>query len=149
MKKFTKVVIFIAVISIIYFKIEDSLQNRNEIKLANVIKNINKNQVTLEEIVPFKWDKCYTFKPYTSKNEIKKYLNVKNSSKIKGVFSEGLTQFIFLKDDEIVCSVFSYPEKIGYSLNFYDGKNDYNLVNYGDNSKFNVEDREGIIYLSS
>lgn len=105
--------------------------HNNELKKA--VTSIKSSEtVTLNEVVPFEWDNVYTFKPYTSKDEIEKVIGFKSNS-IKETVNEGMVQLIFVKDNKVTASVCQYAEDLGYDIIFGDS------ISYESNAKFSVE----------
>lgn len=111
----------------------------NNIKLKKALTGVSDvERVSLDEVVPFKWDKVYTFAPYTSKEEIEETIGL-SSSAITETVNEGMVQLIFVKGDKIVASVCGYAESLGYSVQFED------VVEYGEGTKFEVEYADNVI----
>ena len=148
-KKVIFIIIFliIAIFTIfsvnIYVKSKNLEKNNNNLK--NNILNIEKD-VFLNEIVPFKWDKAYTFQPYINKQEIENILGFKDKIIYTSV-DENMTNLIFVKDNKIVANICDYPENIGYNINFYKGKDLYNIIEYKQNVKFKANKKDNINYL--
>lgn len=148
-KKVIFIIIFliIAIFTIfsvnIYVKSKNLEKNNNNLK--NNILNIEKDGF-LNEIVPFKWDKAYTFQPYINKQEIENILGFKHKIICISV-DENMTNLIFVKDNKIVANICDYPENIGYNINFYKGKDLYNVIEYKQNVKFKANKKDNINYL--
>lgn len=113
----------------------------NNIKLKKALTGVsNVEWVTLDEVVPFKWEKVYTFTPYTSKEEIEEVIGFSSSS-ITETINEGMVQLIFVKEDKIISSVCGYAGSLGYSVHFED------VVEYGEETQFAVEYADDVIWF--
>lgn len=91
-------------------------------------KSENKNVLIedLAELTDFEWDYLYSFSPYASKEDIESAIGFK-SNKIREGLNEGMNQIVFIKDKEIVCYIYGYPDDSVYFdfNNFYDGAGEY------------------------
>ena len=146
MKKIIYILILLITI-IIFFKFKDYSEIKlNNKKLQKSITSIKENEVALNDVIPFEWERLYTFKPYTTKEDIESIIGFK-SQYISETINEGMVQLIFVKDKRIVSNVLNYEDNLGYSIDFYDGISIYNEVLYKDNIKFNVKLDNGILYL--
>ncbi len=91
------------------------LHNR---QLCKAVTGLEEGQtVTLEQLVPFEWDKVYTFEPYTSRQEIADVIGF-DSGSIETTVDEGQLQLLFVKGDKITASVCAYPSALGYDVQF-------------------------------
>lgn len=115
------------------------LKNRND--LGKSIKSIDSEQVTINDIVPFEWDKVYTFQPYTSKQTMEDIIGV-SSRHITETVSEGMVQLIFVKDESVVCTVNGNAYNLGYNISFLQSDEDYAEITYEEDAKFLVEQNE-------
>ena len=141
MKKIIYILILLIIITIFFkFKGYNNIKLNNE-NLQKAITSIKENEVTLNDVVPFEWERVYTFKPYTTKEDMESIIGFK-SQYISETINEGMVQLIFVNDKKIVSNVLNYVDNLGYSIDFYDGISVYN-----DNVKFNVKLDNGILYL--
>lgn len=151
MIKKIKLIIFIIFILIGVFIISILFQliyiKNNNNSLSNSIKSLNKDEIILlENVIPFKWDKIYTFAPYIPKETIENIIGTK-SNYISESLGEDTTQLIFIKNGKLVASVIGHNANLGYDIDFYDGESIYNIITYGDNIKFLVQNKDDIIIL--
>lgn len=91
------------------------LHNR---QLQKAVSSLENGQtVTLEQLVPFEWDRVYTFEPYTSREEIAQIIGF-DSNSIQVSVNEGQLQLLFVKGNKITASVCGYPSSLGYDVKF-------------------------------
>ncbi len=116
------------------------LHNRS---LNHALNAVTQDSITLEEVVPFAWDKLYTFDPYVSREEKEAILGL-HSRAVDETASEGMVDLIFLHDGKIVCSICGFPQNLGYTLSFTDTASDgpYAMISYGDEISFTVTQTE-------
>ncbi len=89
--------------------------NNKKLK-ENILKlSVDSEDVELRDIIPFEFDTLYTFKPYTSKEDIETIIGFKSSS-IKESTNEGMVQLLFVKDKKVVSSVCDYSVNLGYKI---------------------------------
>lgn len=100
-----------------------------------------KETVTLNEIVPFSWDKVYTFEPYTGREEIEKTIGFPSSS-IRETVNEGMVQLLFVKGKKVTASVCGYPQSLGYDV-IFNGD-----IAYADKAEFHAVRQSGIVRLT-
>ena len=138
-KRYGLILIFIVLLSAGFLFIGKpgiAINNRQLKKVFTAISDVE--VITLDEVVPFEWDKVYTFTPYTSKEEIEKVIGF-SSPAITETVNEGMVQLIFVKEDKIVASVCGYSGSLGYSVQFE------GMITYGAGTKFEVEYKDDII----
>jgi len=97
--------------------------NKNNNVFTDAVKTITSDEVTLSDLATFEWDTMYNFTPFTPKKRIEEVIGF-SSNEIKQVYNEGHTQLIFVKDNEVVCSIWGYGSNLGYFISFgrYDGE---------------------------
>ncbi len=89
--------------------------NNKKLK-ENILKlSVDSEDVELRDVIPFEFDTLYTFKPYTSKEDIETIIGFKSSS-IKESTNEGMVQLLFIKDKKVVSSVCDYSVNLGYKI---------------------------------
>lgn len=76
-----------------------------------------RKMVAFNNLVPFEWDRVYTFAPYTSKKEIAEVIGF-HSRSIRETVSEGMVQLLFVKDHSVTASVCSHVDSLGYQVDF-------------------------------
>ncbi len=142
MKRTIKNIFAVILIAVFVYFISGNVyveHNNHKLKTA-VLSLSDTSSVYFNDLVPFKWDKAYTFSPYTSKAEIENTIGFK-SRFIKESVSEDMVQIIFVKDRHIVSSIYSYPSNLGYSI-FFD-----NIIKSNENPIFFVEKSGSMTYL--
>lgn len=115
------------------------INNRN---LSGAIQSINTETVYINNIVPFEWDILYTFKPYSSKEEIEEIVGFKSSAIKANNINEDMVYLLFVKDEKVVANIRGYACNLGYSIDFMD------KIEFDEDALFNVEKIEGNIRLS-
>lgn len=141
----TIVIAIVACVALVFSEMFIDLFNNKKLKEA--VLELEGNEVTLEELVPFEWENVYTFAPYTSKKRIEKIIGFK-SDKITETVNEAMVHLIFTKGNKIVCSICGYAENLGYGIYFTDSETDFSKITFGDNFKFTIEKEDKIIILS-
>lgn len=107
-----------------------ALHNR-QLQQAMAAIDTSQKTTTLDTVVPFDWDKVYTFPPYTTKAEIEQTIGC-TSNAISETVSEGMIQLIFLYDDGVTASICDYPQNLGYQILFDD------MIVFGENTIFSI-----------
>lgn len=127
-------------------------------QLQTALRNLPEGMVTLEDVVPFRWDVVYCFDPYTSQEEMESVMHLK-SDVIQAGVSEEQRSFVFTKGDKVVCSMCGAPQKLGYDLcaiPTYTVYRDSSAVSQqgqdcflqsGRNAKFTVSREDGYVKL--
>lgn len=144
-----KIILFICVlIVIILFFYWVSIRENRLIALHNqqlkqTMTSIDTSQetITLDTIIPFDWDKIYTFAPYTSKKDIEQTIGL-YSDAIQETISEGMVQLIFVNNDTVTASICGYPENLGYQILFDD------IILFGDDTVFSISQTDTVITLT-
>lgn len=148
-KRRTTVIGAIFLLGVVFFVlVGNPIILKNKYNLGQSIKAISTKGITLNEIVPFEWNKVYTFDPYTTKQEIERIIGFQ-SNNISETVSEGMTQLIFVKGNRIVCDICGYSDNLGYSVSFSTNNGSYSIIKYEDNATFSVERIGNIVVLSS
>lgn len=115
----------------------NSQEKQNEKALCAVLKSLQEGETTFDEVVPFSWDKLYTFAPYMPKEAIEKIIGFSSSEIEENMVNEGLTYLLFVKDKEVVCNFFGYPDNLGFSVLFGNIEDSLVITN-GEQVKFVV-----------
>jgi hypothetical protein len=92
--------------------INEELLKQEVLSIGETVETVN-----LSEITPFEWDIVYSFGPYTPKESIYETVGYKWDT-ISETVNEGMNQIVFLKDEEVVCYLYGYPETNGYGIYF-------------------------------
>ena len=124
------------VLFVLYLVFGDPRIYINNKKLEDTLTGISSESVILEEVIPFEWTTVYTFDPYTSLDVIERVTGSKSPA-LKESVNEGMTHFAFNNRGRVVASVCAYPSSVGYSLNFFGGKNTY--YDYRDGGYSHIE----------
>ena len=150
MKKETKASIIIltciALIAFIGLMISNPFVSINNHKLASSLKSIDRETVSLNDVVPFEWDTLYTFGPYQSKKEIEKTIGFKSADIKENNINEGMVHLLFVKGDKVVASILGYGKNLGYNIDFT-SKEGWN-VTFAEGAQFNVTRVDGITTLT-
>ncbi len=146
MKKPTKILLIIAsiiAVLVLFFAFISAKDKIMADKLKQSLQNLKHNQeITLEKVAPFKWDKFYVFGPYFPKEEIEKEIGFK-SHKIQESHQDSDWNYFFVKDRKVVLNQVGY-NKLGYSIYLADRK----FIKNGDNVKFKVTKKDKITHLN-
>lgn len=126
------------------FLLPNPMMLRNRYGLREQIRSAEGETVVLHQLTPFAWDAVYTFSPYTSKDEIAHTIGFRSSS-IQETVSEGMTQLLFVEEDQVVCSVCAYPKSAGYGVS--DLPQNRAIYNEAESPRFRVERRGEILWL--
>lgn len=74
-------------------------------------------EINLSDVIPFEWDKAYSFDTNTTVDKIYKTVGYKWQSIIPKE-KEGDLQMVFMKDDKVVCYLYDDADMMGISINF-------------------------------
>ena len=118
----------------------------NKKSFENNIKAISENEISLNTLTPFSWDKLYSFAPYTSKEKMESIIGFK-SSEVKETVNEGMQQLLFVKNGKIVCSIVGYSENLGYAFDFGDIGSEYIMLESEVDPTFNIS-KDKIVKLT-
>lgn len=143
MKK-TKTMVIILCVGILflaYLLIGNPIVAYHNHALKKSVTSLNADEtVTLDAVVPFSWDKVYTFEPYTSKEKMAEIIGFESGS-LRETASEGMVQLLFVKGQRVTASVCGYPDALGYQIAFD------SPLSYGEGIQFTVDTEEGIVVL--
>ncbi|USK68529.1 hypothetical protein [Peribacillus asahii] len=154
--KSKKIVVIIALgiicIAIIINLLKKDLWDVNEALLKEEVLSIGYSVETINllDITPFEWDVVYSFKPYTTKDDIYETVGYKWDTISESV-NEGMNQIVFLNDGKVVCYLYGYPENNGYGISFESEnyKNAGYMLKDKDNLNFQVERSDSLVYLKN
>lgn len=118
-----------------------AVQRMHEKQLQRAVLAVNRESVTLDEVVPFAWDTVQAFPPYTSEETIRQTLGVKGGS-IPESFSEGMQLLIFVKGDRVAAAVCGYAETLGYAVEINE------TVRFGEGVPFRVVRDGNLVVLT-
>ncbi|AYE34014.1 hypothetical protein [Clostridium septicum] len=105
--------------------------------------------IKLSDITSFKWDKAYSFSPYTTKETIYETIGSQCNS-INESISEGMNHLVFLKNGEVVSYLYGYPDEIGYYISFDSSfyKDGVGVISYDEDIKFKISIKNDILNLT-
>lgn len=110
-------------------------------KVSSMLSHIDSKikDINLSNIVPIKWDKVYVFKPKTPREKIYdtvgyKFLNITEN--------DDMMQMVFMNNKKVVCYLYGYKERIGYSMGFDKSEYKDNVLTImpKENDNFKVEE---------
>lgn len=123
-----------------------SFVDKNNASFKEAVRAINTDEILLKDIVPFEWDIMYNFTPYTSREKIEEIIGFHSDDIIETV-NEGMTQLLFVKDNQVVSSICGFSSHLGYSLFFGGYEGDYISISSSDNAVFTVSSFKGVVNL--
>lgn len=118
----------------------------NNQKLEKAIQSVATETVYLNNVVPFEWDKLYTFGAYSSRAEIEDIIGFKSTDIKENNINEGMVHLLFVKGNKVVASILGYGSNLGYSIDFTD--KDGRQITFEENALFEVTSAEGIMRLT-
>ena len=74
-------------------------------------------EINLSDVIPFEWDKAYSFDTNTTVDKIYKTVGYKWQSIIPKEKESDL-QMVFMKEDKVVCYLYDDADMMGISINF-------------------------------
>lgn len=127
-------------------KVQPSLAQQHLNAFEDMIHSMDDGEYALNAIIPFDWDAMYSFSPYTSKEEITSAIGFE-SDNVYESDDEAIQQIIFVKDREIVCSLYGSVVKMGYQFHFQSYDEYYREVKKSENFSVTVLREENFIHL--
>lgn len=135
-KRIITTVIFLAamvLVSCIMVQVNHSGRvSSNGRRLGEALKQVNKTEITWDEVVPFEWDTMYCFTPYTSKEAMVQTVGFDSRFLQAGEYDD-MVNLVFVKDQEVVSAVYGHGADLGYRLSAGE------KIKKGDGTKFAVE----------
>lgn len=116
----------------------------NNINLINHIKTINKSEIEIKDIAPFKFDKIYIASPYTSKETIEKDLGIKSRYIKNNNIQDGYQEIIFINNNKVVSSIIVSYDKDLFNINSISN----NIINTKDNTYFVINKENNKYYFN-
>lgn len=98
--------------------------------------------VTLNEVIPFAWDRVYTIAPYTSREEIAGIIGFDSPDIQVNNVSEGMVHLLFVKDGKVTASILGYEAAFGVRINFS------SVVTFEEKTPFLASKADGIVTLN-
>ncbi|MEN2467825.1 hypothetical protein [Ornithinibacillus sp. FSL M8-0202] len=89
--------------------------------IHSTIVDVSNNEISLKSLTDFEWEKAFLFTPYSSEEEIEKYLGVKfnDSSNIR--MRDDIYLLVFMNEEKVV----QYVEVEHQGVNLTIGEKDY------------------------
>ena len=141
-KRVITTVIFLAaliLVSCIMIQVNHSGRvSSNGKRLGETLKQVNKTEITWDEVVPFEWDTMYCFTPYTSKEAMVQTVGIESRYLHEGEYDD-MVNLVIVKDQEVVDG---HGADLGYRLSAGE------KIKKGDGTKFAVEKKGQGIYFS-
>ena len=111
-------------------------------RLKQAVRQLETGElVTLDALVPFAWERVYTFPPYTSKEQMEETLGFESRS-IRETVSEGMVQLLFVKENTVTACICGYADALGYRITLED------MAANGQGGLFRAERRGNIVELT-
>lgn len=151
--KRTITILMIVTLSIILFNLlKKDIWDVNAELLKEKVLSIEKSIITIDllTVTPFEWDVVYSFGPYTPKDMIYETVGYKWDY-ISETVNEGMNQIVFLKDGNVVCYLYGYPENNGFGIYFTsknkEGAASAAVLSIEDDLTFEVKRSNDVVYL--
>lgn len=89
--------------------------------IHSTIADVSNNEISLKSLTDFDWEKAFLFRPYSTEEEIEKYLGVKfnDSSNIR--MRDDIYLLVFMNEEKVV----QYVEVEHQGVNLTIGEKDY------------------------
>lgn len=119
-----------------------SSENEEEEKLKNNFKIQNDTQeIMLEELTNFNWEKVYFISPYMSKKKIEEAIGIESEDIVDNISDESALYVLFTNGNQVICQIYGKAEILGFDfeLGTYD---DYIKLDKAD-SKFCINTIDG------
>lgn len=128
------------ILCVIIFGKNKDIRNNNE-SLNSILKSTSAEIITLEDVVPFDWDKAYYFPPYTPVEDMTKTIGVESDELHESSYDD-MVNLVFVKGTAIVASICQHKNSLGYDIEFD------TPVSKGEYKVFSVTKKDGIIQFS-
>lgn len=146
-KKWIAVAVLVLVLAVFSpFLVENIQVSNNNAKLKQSITSIERDTVSLWNVVPFEWEYVYTFRPYLSESEMEEIIGFE-SNHLEETVSEGMVQLVFVKDSKVVASVCGHRDNLGYSVDFPREDEPFARISPKDYAAFSVVKTDGVVEL--
>ncbi|MDE6253900.1 MAG: hypothetical protein K2M78_14915 [Lachnospiraceae bacterium] len=119
-----------------------SSENKEEEELKNNLKMQNDTQeIMLEELTDFNWEKVYFISPYMSKEKIEEAIGFESKDIVDNISDESVLYVLFTSENQVICQIYGKAETLGFDfeLGTYD---DYIKLDKAD-SKFCINTIDG------
>lgn len=119
-----------------------SNEDKAEKKLKNNLKTQSDTQeIMLEELTDFNWEKVYFISPYMSKEKIEEAIGIKSEDIVDNMSDESVLYVLFTSENQVMCQINGRTETLGFDfeLGTYD---DYIKLDKAD-SKFCINTIDG------
>jgi len=122
---------------------------QNALELSQSFNLISGTTATIDDLsdfTKFEWDTLYSFQPYLPEEEIYKIVGYRWDD-ISATVNEGMNQLVFLKDGDVVCYVYGYPEKYNVYFEFGQYNNNHFKLTTSNNLEFEMKVFDGVRYF--
>jgi len=151
-RKLISLIVLALIITIMIFINRSSkvpIWEQNALELSSSFNLISGNTAIIDDLsgfTKFEWDTLYSFQPYLAEEDIYRTVGYK-WEEISSSVSEGMNQIVFLKDGEVVCYVYGYPDK--YNVHFELGRHSDGYFKLTSSSKlrFQMKILDGVRYF--
>lgn len=117
---------------------------RNHKFKDNIVSLLDKETITLEELIPFEFDSVYLFDSYNTKENIEKVIGFK-SRFVKDNSTDKLgTEVIVVKDKKVISSIFVNISEDGFTIEKLITSN---RLDYNTGIQFKVESYESGVFI--
>ena len=145
------ILLFVCVSLLVLNPFKKEIWDSNYKLLKNEVlsKSVVDEKMKLSTFTPFEWDQVYSFNPYLSKEAIYETIGYEWGN-ISETVSEGMNQIVFMKDGNVVCYLYGYPENNKFGL-FFEGTDsaDNAAILYSeDNEVFDAKKNVDVVYLT-
>jgi len=114
-KKYIFFIAFAVLVLIVcaIFMLKNEVKKNGEI-LSEKIVNVS-GDLILDDIVPYEWEKAYSFKPYTDKKDIESIIGFSDGA-IKESTNDNYVNIILVNKNKVVAVIYGEQEDIGYNI---------------------------------
>lgn len=134
-------IVLLGVLILTCFMIRNrSMAKKNGELFSNRMIKVSEEMI-LDEVVPFEWDKAYSFFPYEDINTIEATIGFSDSL-LRESLDDDYVNLVFVKDKKIVAFVYGGVNDIGYRINFD------NPTVYGTGKRYRTEIKDGILHFT-
>ena len=120
----------------------------NTLLHENITSLYETEEFHLNDMIPFDWDKMYSFKPGTSKEYIEKTIGISHSKIYDVPSSEDTVCLIFVKDGKITAYPCGSAKDLGYKVNIEMQYENHGVISQHEWPVFVAETFDGIINLT-
>lgn len=94
-----------------------SSEDKAEETLKNNLKTHSDTQnIMLEELTDFNWEKVYFISPYMSKEKIEEAIGTKSEAIVDNMSDESVLYVIFTSENQVICQIYGKAETLGFDF---------------------------------